>query len=253
MAMKIGAYEGYYATERADSARERDKKTEIVNNGKTEAVRKPTQLSQKAQIMLEKLKQKYGNMDFMVADLKDGVDASGSTAGEILSRGTKEFSVLFSSEELEKMAADENYAQEYMNKIEGAVRMSERICEQNGFTRGFGTDIGEGSLTKVGVSFNSDGSVTYFAELEKANAKQTERIEKTLKKRSEERREAVRKREAKTADRKEGGVARETTGTKKATIQAESEEELLAKLRTFDWNRVKEEQKTEGDRFDFSV
>ena len=50
----------------------------------------PVELSAKAQKLLEQLKKTYGNMDFMVADYKDQEDAR-----SILSRGTKEFSVLF--------------------------------------------------------------------------------------------------------------------------------------------------------------
>lgn len=46
--------------------------------------------------------------------------------------GRKEFSVIFSTEELEKMAADEKYAKEKINAMKGAVRMSGQINEQFG-------------------------------------------------------------------------------------------------------------------------
>ena len=58
-----------------------------------------TQLSQKAQKLLEKLRKKYGNIDFMVGDYDNAEDAK-----KLLSGGTKETTVLFSVEELEKMA-----------------------------------------------------------------------------------------------------------------------------------------------------
>lgn len=44
----------------------------------------------------------YSDMDFMVADFDKGDNAK-----DILSHGTKEVSVIFSSSELEKMASDE--------------------------------------------------------------------------------------------------------------------------------------------------
>ncbi len=49
-------------------------------------------LSQKAQAFLEKLRNTYSGMDFMVADFDKGDNAK-----EILSRGTKDVSVIFSS------------------------------------------------------------------------------------------------------------------------------------------------------------
>ena len=54
-----------------------------------------SRLSGRAQAYLENLRKTYSNMDFMVADFDKGDNAK-----EILSRGTKEISVLFSSEEL---------------------------------------------------------------------------------------------------------------------------------------------------------
>lgn len=188
-------------------------------------------LSKRAQEMLEKLKKTYGNMDFMVADFRNGADAKA-----ILARGTKEFSVLLSPEELEKMASDEKYEKEYMAKIDGAVRMSEQINEQFGYERGFGKDYEKGSITKVGMAFASDGTVTYFAELEKTTAKQSEFIEKMREKRAEEKK-----------------AAEKDSVTTRATIQASSPEDLISQLKNFDWSKVTEEQKTEGGRIDFSV
>lgn len=174
-----------------------------------------TKLSQKAQALLEKLQKTYKNMDFMAADYKNGAEA-----GDILSRGTKEFSVLFSTEELEKMASDKKYEKEYMAKIQGAVQMSDQINRQFGFEVGFGKNAEGSQLTKVGMSFNSDGTTTLFASLEKQSDKKDYK-----------------------------GAA----GTKKTTVEASSQEELIRKLRNLDWNKVKEEKKSEGNRFDFTV
>lgn len=130
------------------------------------------QLSKRAQAFLEKLRKTYGNMDFMVADFDKG-----DKAKEILSHSTKEISVLFSSEELEKMASDEKYAKEYMNRVQGALRMSEQINQQFGFTSAFGNTPDKGAITKIGFSFNKDGSMSIFAELEKATGKKKTSIQ----------------------------------------------------------------------------
>lgn len=125
-------------------------------------------LSNRAQAFLEKLRKTYSNMDFMVADFDKGDQAK-----EILSRCTKEVSVMFSSEELEKMASDEKYAKEYMDRVQGALRMSEQINQQFGFESAFGNKSDKGEITKIGFSFNKDGTMSIFAELEKAVKKTT--------------------------------------------------------------------------------
>ena len=57
-----------------------------------------------------------------------------------------------------------------MHSIEGALRMSDEIYAQFGFERVFGKTNGNADtdtkITKFGISFNSDGTTTFFAELE---------------------------------------------------------------------------------------
>lgn len=198
-----------------------------------------SRLSNRAQAFLENLRKTYSNMDFMVVDFDKGDDAK-----EILSRGTKEISVLFSSEDLEKMASDEKYAKEYMDRVQGAVRMSEQINQQFGFESAFGKTSERGEITKIGISFNKDGTMSIFAELEKAMDKQKERIEKVREKRAEEK---------KAAARKEDVNRRNSVSTKKTTIQASSAEDLLKKINEIDWSNVRENKKAESNRFDVSI
>lgn len=257
MAVNVGSYGGYYTGREYYQTRAERESDTAISSGEYEARKEMgvgetegtaygnVRLSSKAQAMLEKLKKTYSNMDFMVADFTNGADA-----GKILSRGTKEFSVLFSSEELEKMASDEKHEKEYMAKIEGAVRMSERINEQLGYERGFRGNAENGSLTKIGISFNSDGTTTLFAELEKVTDKQTKRIEKAKAKHAEERKDA---RKAAAEKYETGSDAKETAGVRKMVVWASTAEELIQKLREADFNSSGEEKKTEGDRFDFSV
>ncbi|MCM1065550.1 MAG: DUF6033 family protein [Eubacterium sp.] len=222
-----------YAAQNADAAlkkKEADDKAKEVKKQDGEV--KQPQLSQAAQKLLEKLRKTYGNMDFMVADFQNADEAK-----TVLSRGTKEFSVLFSSEELEKMASSEQCEKEYMDRIEGAVRMSGEINRQFGFGSAFGTDGGE--VTRMGISFNSDGTTSFFAELEKSSASQREHIEK-----AQEEKRAQKKEDAKKADH----------NTKRTTVQADSMEELLEKIRRVDWNTVKTgNEPGTGRRFDISI
>ena len=77
-----------------------------------------------------------------------------------------------------------------MHSIEGALRMSDEINAQFGFERVFGktndnadTDT---KITKFGISFNSDGTTTFFAELEKSSASQKVYLEKIQEKKADE-------------------------------------------------------------------
>ena len=199
-------------------------------------------LSKGAQALLEKLRKSYSDMDFMVADFDKGDNAK-----DILSRGTKEVSVIFSSSELEKMASDEKYEEEYMERVQGALRMSEQINREFGFTSAFGEKSGSSEINKIGISFNSDGTTSFFAELEKSSARQREHIEKVR-----EEKRAARKEQEK--ERLENRYLREDTGVKRTVIQAGSMEELLEKIRSVDWDSVKAENRPQsGGRFDFTI
>lgn len=209
--VKVNTYQqpsGYYEQLVNKSDKKQTDKT------KTEQTKDVKTLSTRAQNLLKTLREKYGNMDFMVADFDSSEDAK-----EILSRGTKEYSVLFSSEELEKMASDEDYLNEKLKGIDGAVRMSEEINQKFGFTSE--SDIenpSDTSIAKFGISFQSDGTMTLFAELEKSGVNQQERPEK------------------------------------RTTLQASTMEELMKKIQELDWNTIKAEDVPDaGSKFDFSV
>lgn len=226
----------YSASNYYNTVQQKPSRTESRRTGKQEEVKSgktgQTKLSEKAQALLEKLRSKYGNMDFMVADYDGEEDAK-----SILSRGTKEVSVLFSSEELEKMASSEDAEKECMDRVQGALRMSEQINKEFGFTAA-GKNGGE--LSKVGVSFNADGTTSLFAELEKSSASQRERIQQQMVERRAQRKDVE-----KPLDVKQG--------TKRVSVSANSLDELVEKMRQVDWNKVKEDKSEEGRKFDYSI
>lgn len=181
-------------------------------------------LSGKAKKFLENLRKTYGDYDFIVAD-------SGDDRRALLNTSDKEFSVIFSCEELEKMASDEKYASEKMRCVDAIVDMTDRICEQFGYERAWGKDgANDTIINKLAVSFNDDGSMSIIAELEKMTEKQKDYIEKLKEKRDEE---------------------KKNTSVKKVVVEASSEEELIEKIKNVDWNKVSGENV--GARFDFSV
>lgn len=187
-------------------------------------------LSERAQKLLEKLRRNYGNMDFLVS-------GQGGDAKSLFAKSTKEFSVIFTAEELEKMASGEKYEQEYMDRIRGAVRMSDEINRKYGFESAFGSNTEKGRIAKIGIAFHEDGSTSFFAELEKSSKQQRERIEAAREKHAQA---------GKTESKKE------PLKRKKTVVEASSLDELVENMNQVDWSRIKEENGS-GRRFDFSV
>ncbi len=227
---------GYYgrtARSKSRGAQRTDKATEADQAGKT------TQLSAKAKSLLEDLKKKYGNVDIMVADYDTEEEAQ-----DILARGTKEFSALFDTETLEKMAADEDVKKEYMDKLDGAINQLGEMAKK----------LGDKSdeVKHMGVSFGDDGSVSYFAELEKSSQKQRERIEQS---RADKKEQAAEEKKAEAKKAAEEGRLAGSPGTVKTTrVKADTAEELLEKIRNVDWDQIKaSEVFATGGRFDLTV
>ena len=155
-------YQNNYKTGAAEKKKEVAQTTENTKSKKntTESIAEKN-LSKAAQKMLEDLRGSRNDMDFMVADFENGDNAK-----DLLAQSDKEYTVIFSKEEMEKMASDPKYYAEKMHSIDGALRMSDEINAQFGFERAFGKTNGgvdaDTKITKFGISFNSDGTTTFF-------------------------------------------------------------------------------------------
>ena len=165
---KIGNYYQssiYEKTAQAAKDADRAKAGSARKAGGTEEGKKAPALSKAAQNLLKELKKTYSNMDFIVADFETDEEAA-----SLMSRGTAEYSALFTPEELEKMAADEDVKNKNMKILDGAVSKLDEMK----------TKLGDKAddVTRIGISFGDDGEVSFFAELEKNSEKQRERIEK---------------------------------------------------------------------------
>ncbi len=161
------------------------------------------ELSPKAQALLDKLREQYGDYDFVVADDVDDPQA-------LTANSTKKYSIILSSEELEKMAESEDYANEVMGKVDDAVKTADSMIEQakeNGV-----------QINQMTISFDNDGNAKFFATLEKLSESQQERIDAAKERAQEE-------------DAEEIEPAR-------VTIEAEDEESFLDQLLNIDWESI---------------
>lgn len=116
------------------------------------ASEKTEELSKNAQDYLKKLKEKYPDMDFIIADFSTDEEAD-----SLLAKGKGEYNVLITPDLLEKMASDESVAAEYEGIIESSVSDIKSAKEQ----------LGEDAdmVESFGVSIDSNGEITYRARL----------------------------------------------------------------------------------------
>ena len=152
------------------------------------------QLSDKAKALLSELKEKYGNMDFFVADYKTDAEAQ-----KYLSRGTKEFSVLIDPATLEAMAEDEETKTKYTDMIDKATAQLADIKEQ--LEEDEGTEV-----KRIGITFDDEGNMSMFAELEQISERRREAIAK-----EREARKAEQEAAEKAAEKREKDEPRELT------------------------------------------
>lgn len=233
----VSNYNSVYEHTYASSRKEAEKKEEIKQAATGISRTNESKLSSKAQDFLKGLRSRYGDYDFLIGNSTDDLKA-------LAKSGTKEFSVIFSNAELEKMANDEKYANEKLQGVERAVKMSEEIDQKYGFQSAFGeAGASDTRINKISIVFHEDGTTTLFAELEKMSAKQREHIEKG--------------REEKRAGKKEEEIhnyLKSNAATKRTTVQADSKEELIEKITAVDWDEVKSEEIPEsGGKFDYSI
>ncbi len=252
MSMTVSSIYNSYV-ENSTNAAGKKQRTESTQSGQAERADAP-QLSSRAQDYLNKLNQSYDNMEFLVYN-------SSEDAKEVLSRSTKEVSVMLSREELERMATDEKYAADKMRGVQGALRMSEQINREFGFASAFGK-TGENAdtrITKIAVSFNDDGSTNLFAELEKSNRQQRERLEeireeKRAQKKAEDKQAQKKQQEKRLEEKVADRYSQTNVDTKRTVVEANSVDELMKKMAEVDWSAVRAEGQAEnGGRFDFSI
>lgn len=162
--------------------------------------------------------------------------------------------MIFSVEELEKMAEDEDYAKEQMDRVNQAIRMSKEINTKYGYASAYGKNAGQAEITKIGIAVGDDGTMTFFAELEKSSAKQREYMERSRDKRVEDRKAAEKKAvEEKAAEKEKDKRLKEHMGFDRAVVEASSIEDLIWKMNRIDWSNPQKGMRGEGSWFDYLV
>ncbi len=218
------------AAQSRKTAKADDKKTDETKKTNSNSV----QLSDKAKALLQELKKTYNNADIYVAEYETDEEAA-----EYLSRGSKDFSVLIDPEELERMAADDEVKKKNLNLLDESLgKLSEMKEELKETGR-------EDEVVTLGVNIGKDGQVSYFAELEKSGERTKEFVDKML----EDKKEADAEKADKVLDKYN------FEHSKRATVSANSVEELLEQIKNFNWDNVKEETSIPmpGKNFDFTV
>ena len=185
-----------------------------------------SKLSGKAQNLLGKLREKYGDYNFIIAnDVKDPT--------KFAANSERTYSVILSEEEIEKMAADEEFSDKIMENVQKATGELEELSEHS---------LGEGvNFSALAAEVNDQGTQKLFAGIEKMSADQQERFEKLKEKRAEEKKEAETK-DAEKVDEEKPEAEKETFAVKTADVEAENSESLLEKIFAIDWDKISEQE-----------
>jgi|GEM_PF-1628088 len=213
-------------TDKADfsSLIEQPQQQEQIDGGMrvSAASEKTSGLSKTAQEYLGKLKEKYGNVDFIIADYKSDAEADA-----LLATGKGEYNAVITPSLLERMAADEETAAKYESLIDQSIESIDTVKQELGDDRDmvdkFGTSVDEdGNLTLraklVEGLFADDGSDTIrastvedmLAKLKEARESQAEALEKIRQKKIEE---AAKAEETEETDESESVSESTTTDT----------------------------------------
>lgn len=190
-------------------------------------------LSENAASYYEELKAKYGDAEFVLVS-DDRIAGAKETASNMNS--DKSMIVLISESELEQMATDEATRNKNEKLIADAQAQMPDIMEK---LKESGTEV-----KSFGMELNGDGTVSYFAVLDKSMAAQKERIEENR----------AEKKEATAAEKK----ASEKKGSHKedlTTVTASSIDELIKKIQDTLYeaksdNVLTEQEKMVGQHFD---
>lgn len=116
------------------------------------ASEKTSGLSKTAQEYLGKLKEKYGNVDFIIADYKTDAEADA-----LLATGKGEYNAVITPSLLERMAADEETAAKYEGLIDQSIESIDAVKKELGDDKDM--------VDKFGTSVDSDGNLTLRAKL----------------------------------------------------------------------------------------
>ena len=185
-------------------------------------------LSDEAKEYLATLKEKFGDVEFFVADCE-----SDEEMNQYFAMGKKQYSCVISSNLIEKMATDEAAREKYEQIIANAGEQIEEMKEE--VKEELGEEAAE-QIEFVGFKVNDSGVVEYFAKLKADNDSYYEKLRE---KRAEEK-EAEEKAEEKRNEKLEEEKLKDETRNEKESsvskneglwLSADSKEGLIVAIR----------------------
>ena len=200
------------------------------------------QLSDKAKGYLAKLRKSRKNVDFRISE-------KGMEEKYLDKTTAKEFTVVLTNEEIEKMATDKAFEKKQLAIIDKTMqemlKASLGLGEENGSGKTNASDVKD-----IALRIKEDGSMEILASLEKSSKSLKQTAAEQAKKKETEKAEAKRvekKRESeketkKLAEKREAKKA-EKERVKKVEVKANSIEELIEKMKAIDWDKIPETEK----------
>ena len=201
------------------------KGTQATKAEKTKALSAEEGLSDKAKSYLKNLRRSRNFVDFRIAEKGKENDA-------LAGKSNKEFTVVLSNEEIEKMATDKKFEREQLNTLDQTVKSM--LMAQTGI----GNDNGANKtnvedIKSIAAKTQEDGTTMLIASLEKSTSSARKIAEEQDKKREakklEEKREAKKleeKQEAKRTAEKEALKGGKKAGKAQKAEKADSKDKL---------------------------
>jgi len=154
-------------------------------------------LSDEAKDYLASLKEKFGDIDFFVANCD-----SDEEMGKYFAMGTKKYSCVISSDLIEKMATDDAAREKYEKIIANAGEQIEEMKEEAK------EELGEEAAEQIkflGFKVDDNGMVEYFAKLKDDNNAYYAKLKEKRAEEKEAEKKAEEKRNEKKAEDKQTG------------------------------------------------
>lgn len=226
-----------------DAIKEYQKKAAGVSMEESKKPEDKVELSKAAKDLLAQLKEKYGNIDFFVAEFSTDEEAQ-----YYHNQSTKQYSCVIDPQTLEEMAADEAVKEKYVGIIDSAGEKFGQLKEE------LGEDADQ--IKRMGVTVDKEGVVTYFAELTRQTVRNQEALSEQQKARKAEAKERAEKADKKRAEGKNDKEKENETGNP-FKVSAPTIEELAEKLKQLLAGRKAEngemDKKQERPHFDMMM
>lgn len=180
-------------------------------------------LSDEAKDYLATLKEKFGDIDFFVADC-----ATDEEMGRYFAMGTKKYSCVISSSLIESMATDEAAREKYEKIIANAGEQIEEMKEDA--KEELGEEAAE-QIEFVGFKVDDNGMVEYFAKLRDDNNSYYAKLKEKRAEEKEAEKKAEEKRNDKKAEDKLNGKEDRIHKNDNLWFNADSKEGLMDAIR----------------------